>query len=42
MPADFKNGNDMIGVLFCFQVEDQWWESYDTKRGCAKNAAFET
>src|SRR5215813_15174417 len=31
----------MIGVLFRFQVEDQWWETEDAKRGRAEYPAFE-
>src|SRR6266446_2946936 len=42
MAAHLENGNDMIGVLFRFQIEDQWWESQNAKRSSAKNSAFET
>src|SRR4029453_7820653 len=42
MPAHLENGNDMIGVLFRFQIEDQWWETENAKRSRAKNSAFET
>jgi hypothetical protein len=42
MSAHFENGDDMIGVLFCFQIEDQWWKSNYAKRGRRENSAFET
>src|SRR5438067_11353959 len=42
MPADFEYRDDVIGVLFRFQIEDQRWESQNTERGRAENSAFET
>src|SRR5438309_2584428 len=42
MPADFENRDDVIGVLFGFQIENQRRESENAKRGCAKNSALET
>src|SRR2546429_4893264 len=42
MAAHLENRNDMISILFCFQIEDQWWESDDTKCSRAKNSTFET
>src|SRR5437588_883630 len=42
MAAHLENRNDMISILFCFQIEDQWWESQNAKRSSAKNSAFET
>src|SRR4029453_9146423 len=42
MPALLENGNDMIGVLFRFQIEDQWWKTENAKRCGTKNSAFQT
>src|SRR5437870_11530163 len=42
VPTDLENGHDMIGVLFGFQIENQWWKSENAQRGRAKNAALET
>ena|SRR5438270_13810878 len=42
MPAHFENRYDMIGVLFRFQIEDQWWKTENAKRSRAKNSTFET
>ena len=42
MTAHLENRNDMISILFCFQIEDQRWKSDDTKCGRGKNSAFET
>src|SRR6266540_7324021 len=42
MPAHLENGNDVIGVLFCFQIEDQRWETENAKRSRTKNSAFQT
>src|SRR6266496_4347720 len=42
MPAHFENRNDMIGVLFRFQIENQWWKSNDAERCRAKKSAFKT
>ena|SRR5215469_5076927 len=40
--AYLENGDNMIGVLFGFQIEDQCWESDDAKRRRGKNSALET
>src|SRR6266850_1600294 len=42
MSAHFENCDDMIGVLFRFQIEDQRWKTKNAKRGRRKNSAFET
>ena len=42
MPAHFENRNNMIGVLFRFQIENQRWKPDDAKRCRAENSAFET
>ena len=41
MFANLENGDDMIGVLLGFQIEDQWWKSDDAERGRSKNSALE-
>src|SRR5438067_9748052 len=38
--AYFENRNDVIRVLFRFQIENQRRESNDPQSGCAKNAAL--
>ena len=42
VPARFENRNDMVCVPFCFQIEDQWWESENAERSRRENSAFET
>ena len=42
MAADLENRNDMIGVLFGFQIEDKRWKPKDAKRSRGKYSAFET
>src|SRR5437879_2187739 len=42
MPAHFEYRDDVIGVLFRFQIEYQRRESNDTERGRSENSAFET
>jgi hypothetical protein len=42
MPVHFENRNDMIGVLFGFQIENQRRKSENTKCCRAKDPAFET
>src|SRR5207237_5709429 len=42
MATHLENRNDMISILLCFQIEDQWWESQNAKRSSANNSAFET
>src|SRR6266567_2662153 len=41
MPAYLEDRNDVIRVLFCFQIEDQRWESESAKCCRAKNSALE-
>src|SRR6266496_82269 len=41
MLTDLENGEDMIGVLFGFQIENQFWKSDDAERGCGKNSSRE-
>src|SRR6266481_408571 len=40
--ANFKNRNYMIGVLFRFQIKNQWWKPDYTKCGRGEDSAFET
>ncbi|HWV45951.1 MAG TPA: hypothetical protein VN039_08035, partial [Nitrospira sp.] len=40
--AHFEDRNDMIGVLFCFQIKDQWWEPDYAQRGRSENSTIET
>src|SRR5215510_5903377 len=40
--AHFENRDDVIGVLFRFQIEDQRWKSKDAERSCSKNSSLET
>jgi len=41
MTANFVNGDDMIGVVLCLEIEDQWWKSDYPKGGCGENPAVE-
>src|SRR5215831_7067624 len=41
VPAHLEKRDHVIGVLFRFQIEDQWWETEDTKRGRPEYPAFE-
>jgi len=36
--AHFKNCDDVIGVLFCFQIEDQWRKTNYPQRGGSENS----
>src|SRR5436190_8319315 len=40
--AHSENRHYMIGVLFRFQIKNQWWKTDDTKRSRRENSAFET
>jgi len=40
--AHFENRDDVIGVLFRFQIEDQCWKSEDAERCRSKNSSLET
>src|SRR4030095_11759346 len=42
VPARFKNRHDVVGVLFRFQIENQWWKTENAERSRAENSAFET
>src|SRR5262249_60776669 len=42
MSAQFENGNNVIGVLFRFQIKNERRKSENTKRGRGENSAFET
>ena len=42
VPAHFENRDDMIGVLFRFQIEDQRRKTDYAERGRGENSAFET
>src|SRR5205807_6925265 len=42
MAAHLENRNNVISILFCFQIEDQGWKSQNEKCSRAKNSAFET
>src|SRR5436189_2547981 len=41
MSAQLENGDYMIGVLLCFQIENERWKSEDAERCCSENPAFE-
>ena len=41
MSADFENCYDVIGILFGFQIENQWRKSDHAERGGGKNSALE-
>src|SRR5438309_2296862 len=41
-PAHFENRNDMIGILFRLQIENQRWKPDDAERSRRENSAFET
>src|SRR4051812_40328325 len=41
MTAHFENRDDMIGVLFRFQIENEWWEPENTERSRCKNSPLE-
>ena len=41
MSPNFKNGDDMVGILLGLQIENQWWKSDDAERGRSKNSALE-
>ncbi len=38
--AHFENRNHVVGVAFRFEIEDQWRESENTKRGRGEDSAF--
>ena len=40
--ANFENRDDVIGVLFRFQIEDQRWKANYAQGGSGENSAFET
>jgi hypothetical protein len=42
MPAHLENGDDVIGVLFCLEIENQRWKTENAKGRRTKNSAFET
>src|SRR5437879_3968858 len=42
MSPHFENGHHVIGVLFGFQIENEWRESEHAQRSCGENSAFET
>jgi len=42
MPARLENRNDVIRVLFRFQIKNQRWKSENAERGRAKNSALKT
>jgi len=39
--AQLENGDHMIGVLLCFQIENERWKSEDAERRCSENPSFE-
>src|SRR6266487_4430233 len=41
MSAHLENRDDMVGVLFRFQIENQRWKSKNAKRCRTKNSALE-
>ncbi len=41
MSVGLENGDHMIGVLFRFQIENQWWKADHPQRGRGKNSALE-
>ena len=42
MSVNLENGDDMVGVLFRFQIENQWWKTDHPQRGRGKNSALKT
>ena len=42
VPAHFENRDDMIGVLFRFQIEDQRRKTDYAERSSGENSTFET
>ena len=40
MSPNFKNGDDMIGILLGLQIENQRWKSDDVERRRGKNSAL--
>ena len=41
MSANFENGDNMIGVLLGFQIEDERWKAKHSERSRSKNSALE-
>ena len=42
VPAHFEDRDDMIGVLFRFQIENQWRKSQNAERSRGEDSALET
>ncbi len=42
MAAHFENRDDVIGVLFRFQIENQWRKPDNAERSSCENSALET
>jgi hypothetical protein len=40
--SHFENRDNMIGVLFRFQIEDQWRKTNYTERSGRENSALKT
>jgi len=40
--AHFEDGQNMVGIVFCFQVENERWNAQHAKSGCGKDGAFQT
>src|SRR5215472_12807634 len=41
MAVHFENRDDVVGVLFCLQIQYQWRKSQDAKRGRCEDSAFQ-
>ena len=42
VPADLENRDNVVGVLFRFQIEDQWRKSENAQSGSAKDSTLKT
>src|SRR5438552_18587155 len=42
MPSHFENRDDMIGVMFRIQIEDQRWKAKNAECSSGENSTFET
>src|SRR5205807_9332349 len=40
--AHFKNCEDMICIVHCFEIPEQWWKSQNTQRRSGEDGPFKT
>src|SRR5215471_12891759 len=40
--AHLENRNHVVGILFCFQIENEWWKTQHTQRCRSENSALKT